>query len=261
MSEFEPKLSDLEELARAAGEILREGFGKALQIENKGVIDLVTQVDKNAEAFLLQQISERFPESQALGEEGGRLSGSSDGKWFIDPIDGTTNYAHGLPIFCVSVGYAKADELLLGVVYNPIHEELYKAERGAGAQLNGKSIQVKQVHSLGDSMLVTGFPYDIRTNPDNNLAEYARFAMRTHGVRRLGAAALDLCYVAAGYVDGYWEKSIKPWDIAAGALIVQEAGGTVTDINGDPNFMSQKHILAANPTLHAEMRKLLHEEN
>ena len=261
MPELEPKLSDLEELARAAGDILREGFGKALQIENKGVIDLVTQVDKDAEAFLLQQISERFPDSQALGEEGGRLSGSSDSKWFIDPIDGTTNYAHGLPIFCVSVGYAKAGELLLGVVYNPIHEELYKAERGAGAQLNGKSIQVKQVHSLGDSMLVTGFPYDIRTNSDNNLAEYARFAMRTHGVRRLGAAALDLCYVAAGYVDGYWEKSIKPWDIAAGALIVQEAGGTVTDINGDPDFMSQKHILAANPTLHAEMLKLLHEED
>jgi myo-inositol-1(or 4)-monophosphatase len=261
MSELEPKLADLEELARAAGEILREGFGSALQVENKGAIDLVTQVDKEAEAFLLQQISERFPESQALGEEGGRLSGAGEGKWFIDPIDGTTNFAHGLPIFCVSIGYAKADELLLGVVYNPIHEELYKAERGDGAQLNEKSIHVNQVESVGDSMLVTGFPYDIRTNPDNNLAEYARFALRTHGVRRLGAAALDLCYVAAGYVDGYWEKSIKPWDIAAGALIVQEAGGLVTDINGNLDFMSQKHILAANPTLHAEMLKLLHQED
>jgi len=262
MSNPKPKLSDLEDMGRAAGEILRAGFGKVHEISRKGAIDLVTEVDREAEAFLLNQINERFPDSQAVGEEGGRLSGSGNGKWYIDPIDGTTNYTHGLPIFCVSIAYEEAGELVYGMVYNPIQEEFYSAEKGSGAYLNGRKLQVNQVYEVENSLLVTGFPYDIRTNPDNNLAEYARFSLRTHGVRRLGAAALDLCYVAAGYFDGFWEKRIEVWDIAAGALIVSEAGGKVSDVNGAPDFMVEaESILAANPKLHSEMLKVLQEED
>ena len=253
-----PTLSDLEQMARAAGEILRAGFGKVHQIDRKGVIDLVTEVDRESEAFLLAEIEKNFPDSQAVGEEGGRLTGSGDGKWYIDPIDGTTNYTHGLPIFAVSIAYEKAARLVLGVVYNPIQEELYAAERGGGAHLNGQVLKVKTIAELADSLLVTGFPYDIRSNPDNNLAEYERFSKRSHGVRRLGSAALDLCYVAAGRIDGFWEKRLNAWDVAAGALIVQEAGGKVTDIDGGPDFMSEPHsVLAANKALHAEMLKVL----
>jgi len=260
MSQSKPTLADLEDMGRAAGEILRDGFGKVHEIDRKGVIDLVTEVDKEAEAFLLQQIQERFPDSQAVGEEGGRLSGSGDGKWYIDPIDGTTNYTHGLPIFCVSIAYEEAGELAFGIVYNPIQEEFYSAESGGGAFLNGRALQVNQISEVANSLLVTGFPYDIRTNPDNNLAEYARFSMRTHGVRRLGAAALDLCYVAAGYFDGYWEKRLNVWDIAAGALIVREAGGKVTDVKGAADIMIEtESIMAANPKLHSEMLKVLQE--
>lgn len=260
MTSSEPTLAVLEQMARAAGEILRAGFGKVHQIDRKGVIDLVTEVDRESEAYLLAEIEKNFPDSQAVGEEGGRLSGSGDGKWYIDPIDGTTNYTHGLPIFAVSIAYEKASELKLGVVYNPMQEELYSAERERGAQLNGQVLQVKTVADVADSLLVTGFPYDIRTNLDNNLAEYERFSKRSHGVRRLGAAALDLCYVAAGRFDGYWEKGVKAWDVAAGALIVQEAGGKVTNIDGGPDFMSKpQSVLAANKALHAEMLKVLRE--
>lgn len=260
MTSSEPTLAVLEQMARAAGEILRAGFGKVHQIDRKGVIDLVTEVDRESEAYLLTEIEKNFPDSQAVGEEGGRLSGSGDGKWYIDPIDGTTNYTHGLPIFAVSIAYEKASELKLGVVYNPIQEELYSAERERGAQLNGQVLQVKTVADVADSLLVTGFPYDIRTNLDNNLAEYERFSKRSHGVRRLGAAALDLCYVAAGRFDGYWEKGVKSWDVAAGAVIVQEAGGKVTNIDGGPDFMSKpQSVLAANKALHAEMLKVLRE--
>lgn len=260
MTSSEPTLAVLEQMARAAGEILRAGFGKVHQIDRKGVIDLVTEVDRESEAYLLTEIEKNFPDSQAVGEEGGRLSGSGDGKWYIDPIDGTTNYTHGLPIFAVSIAYEKASELKLGVVYNPIQEELYSAERERGAQFNGQVLQVKTVADVADSLLVTGFPYDIRTNLDNNLAEYERFSKRSHGVRRLGAAALDLCYVAAGRFDGYWEKGVKAWDVAAGALIVQEAGGKVTNIDGGPDFMSKpQSVLAANKELHAEMLKVLRE--
>ena len=256
-----PALIDLEKMARAAGEILRAGFDRVHQIDRKGVIDLVTEVDRESEAFLLAEIKKNFPDSQAVGEEGGRLTGSGDGKWYIDPIDGTTNYTHGLPIFAVSIAYEKAAELVLGVVYNPIQEEFYAAERGGGAHLNGQVLKVKTIAEVADSLLVTGFPYDIRSNPDNNLAEYERFSKRSHGVRRLGSAALDLCYVAAGRIDGFWEKRLNAWDVAAGALIVKEAGGKVTDIDGGPDFMSEpQSVLAANKALHAEMLKVLRIE-
>lgn len=254
MAEKQPQLSDLEEMARAAGDILRAAFGQVHEIDRKGIIDLVTEVDRQSENYLMGNIKKRFPQSRAVGEEGGRLSGDGDGMWYVDPLDGTVNYAHGLPIFCVSIAYERAGEIVLGVVYNPIHEEFYAAERGAGAALNGVPIQVTQVGELVDSLLVTGFPYDAWTNPDNNMAEFERFSKRSRGVRRLGSAALDLAYVAAGRLDGFWEIRLNAWDVAAGALIVQEAGGLVTDIRGGTDFMSKpQSILAANPALHAKM--------
>lgn len=255
-----PELKDLEELARAAGEILREGYGQVHQIDHKGIIDLTTEVDKRSEAFLLGEIERRFPGGRAVAEEGGRLKGSGDAMWYVDPIDGTMNYTHGLPIFCVSIAFQQDSELRLGVVYNPIHEELYAAERGAGASLNDDQIRVSETAELVESLMVTGFPYDAWTNPDNNFAEFTAFSQRTQGVRRLGSAALDLCYVAAGWLDGFWEKRLNAWDVAAGALIVQEAGGLVTNIEGREDFLSKpQSILAANPTLHARMLDVLKE--
>ena len=254
----EPKLSDLEEMVRDAGEILRRNFGQAQQIDHKGVIDYVTETDRESERFLLAEIEKRFPGGRALGEEGGQLAGSGKGMWFIDPIDGTMNFAHGLPIFSVSLAYELDGELTHGVVYNPIHEELYSATLGEGAFLNGGAIHVADTEELKDSLLVTGFPYDSWTNPDNNLAEHNKFTLLTQGVRRLGSAALDLCYVAAGRLDGFWEKRLNAWDVAAGALIVQEAGGKVSAINGDPDFMkAPQSILAANNILHEKMLTVL----
>jgi len=260
MSENHPELDDLKDLASAAGEILRSGYGEVHQLEHKGIIDLVTEVDREAEAFLLGEIESRFPGGRAVGEEGGQLSGSGEGMWYIDPIDGTMNYTHGLPIFCVSIAYERAGDLQLGVVYNPVQDQLFAAERGQGATLNDATIHVSPQTELIDSLLVTGFPYDAWTNPDNNLAEFTRFSQLTQGVRRLGSAALDLCFVAAGWLDGYWEKRLNAWDVAAGALIVQESGGLVTDLKGSPNFMSApQSVLAANPTLHAKMLAVLNE--
>jgi myo-inositol-1(or 4)-monophosphatase len=180
--------------------------------------------------------------------------------WFIDPIDGTMNFAHGLPIFSVSLAYEFDGELTHGVVYNPIHEEMYSATLGEGAFLNGLAIHVAETEELKDSLLVTGFPYDSWTNPDNNLAEHQKFTLLTQGVRRLGSAALDLCYVAAGRLDGFWEKRLNAWDVAAGALIVQDAGGKVSAIDGNPDFMkAPQSILAANIILHEKMLAVLKE--
>ena len=256
-----PKLSDLEGMARAAGEILRRNFGKVHQIDHKGVIDYVTETDRESERFLLAEIEGQFPGSSAQGEEGGRLAGSGKGMWYIDPIDGTMNFAHGLPIFSVSLAYEIDGELMHGVVYNPIHEELYSATKGNGAWLNGEAIQVSNVRELKDSLLVTGFPYDSWTNPKNNLSEHKKFTLLTQGVRRLGSAALDLCYVAAGRLDGFWEIRLNAWDVAAGALIVQEAGGKVSAIDGTADFMSApQSILAANASLHIKMLAILQEK-
>ncbi|MDA1329490.1 MAG: inositol monophosphatase family protein [Chloroflexi bacterium] len=256
----QPNLADLETLAREAGAILREGYGKVHKLERKGVIDLLTEVDKRAEEFLLHKIEARFPGGRAVAEEGGRLQGNQGGMWYVDPIDGTMNYTHGLPIFCVSIAYEFGNTMQLGAVYNPIYEEMYLAELVNGATLNGEPIHVSETSELVDSLLVTGFPYDAWTNPDNNLAEFTRFSQQTQGVRRLGSAALDLCYVAAGWLDGFWEKRLNAWDVAAGALIAQEAGAKVTNLQGKRDFIAPPHsILAANPRLHGKMLAVLQE--
>lgn len=255
-----PTLNTLEAMARGAGKILSQGFGAEKRVYHKGVIDLVTDVDRRSEDYLLRQIRDNFPQDGIVAEESGELPGQDCCVWYIDPLDGTINFSHGLPIFCVSIAYARNGELELGVVYDPMRDECFRAQRGAGAWLNGEALKVSGSDNLDHCLLVTGFPYDIRTNPANNLDHYARFALRTQGVRRLGSAALDLCYVAAGRFDGYWELYVAPWDIAAGALIAREAGAQVSAVFGDPDYLSEPcSVLAANPVLHARMLGVLQD--
>jgi myo-inositol-1(or 4)-monophosphatase len=252
-----PQLADLERMARQAGEILRAGFGQENEVRFKGPIDLVTEMDHRSEACLIDAIREQFPGHRILAEESGEQAGRLDQAWYLDPLDGTVNYAHRIPIFAVSVAYLENGRATLGVVYAPLMEECYSASLGGGAFLNGQALRVSTASELERSLLTTGFPYNIRTNR-KNLDYYARFAVRTQGVRRLGSAALDLCYVAAGRYDGYWELEVQPWDIAAGVLIAAEAGARVTaaDGAGDP-LQAPCSILAASPALHARMAAVL----
>lgn len=251
---MKPVLNDLIDWAKCAGEILREGYGKSHQINHKGRIDLTTEIDHQSEAYLLEQIHTHFPGHTIDTEESGLLSGAGGACWYIDPLDGTTNYAHAVPLFCVSLAYAENGQPLLGVIYEPMHDECFSAERWQGAYLNGQPIHVSATSDLLTSLLTTGFPYDRYTDSRNNLAAFEHFTRLTQGVRRLGAAALDLCYVAAGRFDGYWEQTIRPWDIAAGALIVTEAGGQVSKLDGGADFLQPPYnILAGNPSIHALM--------
>jgi len=255
---MKPTLMDIEALAFGAGKILRDGYGQKIKINSKGVIDLVTEIDEKSEDYLIGAIQSRFPTHRVITEERGIIQGDEDQVWYIDPLDGTVNYAHGVPIFSVSIAFAENNELVLGGIYDPMQDEYFYAERGVGAWLNGKPLEVSNIFEVNHSLLVTGFPYDVRTNPNNNLDHYANFALRSRGVRRLGSAAIDLGYVAAGRFDGFWEVSIHPWDIAAGSLIVQEAGGLVTDVNGGAEFLSPvPSILATNSHIHQEMLKIL----
>lgn len=253
-----PTLSDLSSLARQAGDILRASFGQHLHVDHKGLIDLVSEADRQSEQFLIGYIRERFPGDRIVAEESGVSAGSIDHLWYIDPLDGTVNYVHGLPIYSVSIAYAEGGKLLLGVVYDPMRDELFSAEAGLGAWLNGVAIHTAQASDLDHALLVTGFPYDIRTNPENNLDHYAHFALHSQGVRRLGSAALDLSYIACGRLDGFWELRLNPWDVAAGGLIARQAGAMVTNLAGSDDFISPpQSILAANPTIHSLMLKQL----
>jgi myo-inositol-1(or 4)-monophosphatase len=257
---MQPTLQQIEEIARRSGEILRRGYGQKHQIDFKGEIDLVTEIDHESEDYILDELAAKFPDHRVFSEESGERKGSNEHVWYIDPLDGTLNYSHGLGIFCVSIAYAHNGALHLAAVYDPIADELYTAERGRGAWLNGAPIHVSATDELKASLLVTGFPYDAWTNPVNNFAEFERFSRRSQGVRRLGSAALDLCYVAAGRLDGFWEIRLNAWDVAAGALIVQEAGGKVTNVRGGENFITKpQSILAANATLHAKMLEVLEQ--
>jgi myo-inositol-1(or 4)-monophosphatase len=255
-----PRLVDLEVLARQAGAILLEGYGKRHDIDYKGAIDLVTEIDHRSEAFLLGEIHRLFPGHRILSEESGNHGSDDRYLWLVDPLDGTVNYAHGVPLFTVSIAFIEHKQIRLGVIYDPIHEECFSAEQDSGAWLNGAAIRVSDTPDLNHSLLVTGFSYDVRHIPPpyNNLDFYTRFALLTQGVRRLGTAALDLSYVACGRLDGYWEMKLAPWDIAAGALIAEEAGAKVTSVFGDGDYLTQNpSILAANPVIHASMLKVL----
>lgn len=252
-----PILSEIESLARAAGQILRNGYEKDHDVQFKGVIDLVTEIDHQSEKFLLNEISQRWPDSRFVAEESGE-SGQGELIWYIDPLDGTVNYAHGIPIFCVSIACAWEGKTRLAVVYDPMRDEMFSAERGRGAHLNARPLKVSRAAELHQSLLVTGFPYDAWTAKVNNLEYFGRFARITQGVRRLGSAALDLCYVAAGRFDGYWELSLKPWDVAAAGLIAEEAGARVTDLQDGVDYLSPpQSVLAASPVIHAKILEVL----
>lgn len=258
---MQPTLSELERLARQAGEILRLGYEQEHQVSYKGAIDLVTEVDHQSEDYLLGEIQRLFPGHQIVSEEIGLVPGRPGDQWYVDPLDGTVNYAHGIPIFCVSIAYAHDGIVTLGVVLDPMRNELFSAERGRGAHMNGRSLKVSQVSELKRSLLVTGFPYDIWSTPRNNLEYFGHFARITQGVRRLGSAALDLAYVGAGRVDGYWELNIHSWDVAAGGLIASEAGATVTNVYGQPDYIIPPcSLLAASPALHTKMKAVLNEK-
>ncbi|GAB4543084.1 MAG: inositol monophosphatase family protein [Anaerolineales bacterium] len=255
-------LNDLEGLARGAGAILREGYSREHDVRYKGVIDPVTEIDRASEEFLIGEIAKRFPFSRIVAEESGEQSGEGQGAWYIDPLDGTVNYAHAIPFFCVSIAYAEGGVLKLGAVYDPMRDEMFLAERGRGATLNGLPIHASAAQSLERSLLVTGFPYDTWNTELDNFKNFERLAKMTQGVRRLGSAALDACYVGAGRLDGFWELSLKAWDVAAGALIAEEGGARVANMRGDQNYFSAPYsILAAAPGIYAAMKAALENES
>ncbi len=238
---------------RAAGRIQMRAFGAAHTVEHKGEIDLVTPVDRESEDRILDILSKRFPGHSFLAEESPPPSKTSEFHWLVDPLDGTTNFSRGFPFFCVSIALCRGEEVLVGAVYSPVHDELFTALRGAGAFLNGRRLRVSTEERLERGFLATGFPYDIRRSRRNNLDHFARFATRCLALRRAGAAALDLSYVAAGRFDGFWELKLKPWDMAAGVLLVEEAGGTVSTPGGRPWRLRNADIVASNGLIHDQM--------
>jgi myo-inositol-1(or 4)-monophosphatase len=251
---MQPRLSYLENLARQAGEILRTGYSKEHQVGYKGVIDLVTEVDHQSEAFLLGEVQKDFPDHHIFSEETGVIQGNDEHIWYIDPLDGTVNYAHQVPIFCVSIAYASHGNLHLGAVYDPMRDEMFIAERGQGAYLNRQPIRVSLTTELQKSLLVTGFPYNAWNTPQDNFANFVKFGKLSQGVRRLGSAALDLCYVAAGRFDGFWELALNPWDVAAGGLICEEAGARVTNVDGGADYLSPpQSVIACTAGIHSRM--------
>lgn len=256
---MEPTLSEIERLARDAGAILRAGYNKEHQVNYKSVIDPVTEVDHQSEKFLLGEVQGKYPDHHIFSEESGIIQGSDQHIWYIDPLDGTVNYAHHIPIFCVSIAYAAKGALELGAVYDPMRDEMFSAERNKGAWLNGTPLQASSATELQKSLLVTGFPYDAWNTKHDNFANFVHLAKLTQGVRRLGSAALDLCYVAAGRFDGFWELSLKPWDVAAGGLIAKEAGASVTNVNGLDDFISSpQSVVACTPGIHGKILQELH---
>jgi myo-inositol-1(or 4)-monophosphatase len=256
-----PTLDELRDLARQAGEIQHAAYGQDFYIGHKGRVDLVTEIDQRVEQFLIESIRARFPEHQIVAEESGGVRGAdADHCWYIDPLDGTVNFAHGVPIFCVSIGFAYRGQVALAAIFDPMRGECFSAERGAGAWMNATPLRVADASDLVEALLVTGFPYDAWTSEMNNLDYFSRFMRHAQAVRRLGSAALDLCYVASGRLDGFWEIKLNSWDIAAGSLIVEEAGGLVTDMVGQPiSLAAPGSILAANPAIHAQMLEVIRE--
>jgi myo-inositol-1(or 4)-monophosphatase len=243
--------------AKKAGRVLQRRLGRTRRIDYKGALNLVTEMDYRSERIIVSEIRKRFPEHGFLAEEKARQQSGSPYRWIIDPLDGTTNYAHGFPVYTISIGLEYGGEIILGVVYDPSREEIFVAQKGKGARLNGRRMAVSGTSRLSKSLLTTGFPYDLRESPVNNFDHFRNFAYRTHAVRRCGSAALDLCYVAAGRVDGFWEMKLGAWDLAAGSLMVQEAGGRVTDFQGQPLGLDGRQVLASNRRIHGVMMKIL----
>jgi myo-inositol-1(or 4)-monophosphatase len=243
--------------ARLAGRYQQYRFASSLEIEMKGDKNLVTEVDRESERLIVTHLLARFPDHDIVAEESVYPQTGSPFRWIIDPVDGTTNYAHGYPWFCASIGLELDGDLVAGVIYNPVYDELFTATRGGGAHLNGRRLSVSPRAPLKNSLLGTGFPYDCATDPANNFANFIAFQKGARGIRRAGAAALDLAYVAAGRLDGFWELKLKPWDVAAGVLLVREAGGTVTNFAGSRYDIFTDRIVASNGLIHDEMVTLL----
>jgi len=245
-------LPGMAEIAREAGALLVPYFEEHIKFEYKGDVDLVTEADRKSEALILSRIRARWPQHDVIGEEGTRIEAGGDYKWYVDPLDGTTNFAHGFPVFCVSLAIEHKGKRVAAVVYDPTRDELFAAELGRGAFLNGERIHVSAVKTLAESLLATGFPSHKRhKNP--NIYFYHQITLRTHGVRRPGSAALDLCCVAAGRFDGFWEFNLNPWDTAGGVLIVEEAGGRVTKFDGSEFEVNSKETLASNSIIHDQL--------
>lgn len=247
--------------ARKAGAILREQARAGFGIDRKtSIVNLVTDADRAAEQAIVDHLLASFPTDGVLAEERGQDGRRESGwRWIIDPLDGTTNFAHGFPFYSISIALEREGVCTLGVVFDPIREELFTAEEGQGAWLNGRTIRVSSINTLDDALLTTGFAYDIRETADNNLDHFSRFALRAQGIRRTGSAALDLCYVAAGRLDGYWEVKLSPWDSAAGSVVLKEAGGRITHFNGSPYSIYGKDLVASNGPLHPAMLQVLAE--
>jgi myo-inositol-1(or 4)-monophosphatase len=246
------------QIAQEAGSLLAELFDRPHEISYKRPRDLVTEADRRSEALITEQLTRHFPSHGIVAEEGGGRKTPSDYCWYVDPLDGTTNFAHGFPAFCVSVGLAYKDVPVAGVVYDPIRKELYTAESGAGAFLNGKRLSVSNIRELSESLVATGFP-PYTADHEVNIYYFTRFTQASHGVRRPGSAAIDLCSVAAGRFDGFWEQRLNPWDKAAGVLMVTEAGGKVTDLSGNPFKLLEHEVFASNGLVHDEMLRVFSE--
>jgi myo-inositol-1(or 4)-monophosphatase len=242
-----------ETVAREAGRILLEHFRTDFAVEHKGTVNLVTEVDLAAEEWIVSRIRKAFPSHSILAEEKHNSEPAGDIRWVIDPLDGTTNYAHGYPAFCVSIGLEVGGELQWGGIFDPVRDELYTARSGGGSFCNGVPLHVSKVAVLDASLLATGFPYDIRTDSQTNLENFCAFALRTQGLRRSGSAALDFCGVAAGRLDGFWELKLNPWDCAAGYMMVREAGGMVTNFRGQPGSIYDREVVASNNLIHEEI--------
>lgn len=250
------ELKAAKKAARAAGRLIQKASKKAFKIKKKGQIDLVTEVDEQAQELIIKILKKRFPDDFYVAEEGDFSNlQKAERRWFIDPIDGTTNFAHHLPYYCVSIAFEKKGKLECAVIYDPTREDLFWAERDRGAYLNKKKIKVSKAKTLKESLLITGFPYDLNHPEYQNLPIFNHLIFKTQAIRRTGSAALDLAYTAAGRFDGFWEKSLKPWDYAAGLLLVKEAGGTTSHLNGSAFEIPMHALLATNGKIHTELLK------
>jgi myo-inositol-1(or 4)-monophosphatase len=245
------------EAADEAGKLLMGFLGRLENVEYKGSVNLVTEADRASERLLVDLLGRLLPEASILAEEGSGVERASELRWVVDPLDGTTNFAHGYPIFCISIALEQAGESAIGVVHDPTRNDFFAAVKGEGARLNGEPIAVSKARSLQDALLVTGFPYDVRTNPRNNVPQFNRFLGEARAVRRDGSAALNLAYLAAGRFDGFWEEGLSPWDVAAGALLVEEAGGRTSGYRGEPNDIHAGQIVATNDHVHDAMLEVL----
>jgi myo-inositol-1(or 4)-monophosphatase len=251
-------INDLIQISKEAGEIIRENFNKNFKVDYKSnEKDLLTEVDKLSEKHITDFIKGKYPSHGILAEESGNIKEGEEYLWVIDPLDGTVNFAHGLPVFSISIGLRKNKQTIAGVVYDIMQNVIYSAELGKGAFADSQKMRVTENANIGHALLVTGFPYTISSNPDNALGKFTSLTMAARGIRRLGSAAIDLCYVAKGVFDGFWEVFLNPWDMCAGKLIVEEAGGLVTDFDGNEMDIYSKRILATNRKIHQSMIEIL----